>query len=265
VLNVESGLNDGLATPVVLVAIALAAEAAGGEAESVDPVLKAIALGALIGIAIGWLGALLVSISRTREWSRPAARGLALAVLPVLAYVVAGELGGNGFIAAFVAGVAFAFGAPWVARDHDAESFLETSSDLTGYAVWFIIGGVVSRSVDQFADPRVWAFAALALTVFRMVPVWISLLGTGLRPQTVAFVGWFGPRGLASLIFALLAIEGLAEDGEYGEGLSLVLGTILLTVLLSVLAHGFSGGPLADRYGAWFQRQRPPVEAGRAR
>jgi NhaP-type Na+/H+ or K+/H+ antiporter len=259
-LNVESGLNDGLATPVVLVAIAIAASDAGVEGPEVDRVLLSILIGVGEGVAVGWLGALLISISRTREWSTESSRGLALAALPIVAYVLAGQTSGNGFIAAFVAGLAFAAAAPWLARDHGAEDFLETSSDLTGFAVWFIVGGVVARSLGFMDDVRVWAFALLALTAFRMVPVWLSLLGTGLRPPSVLFIGWFGPRGLASVVFALLAIEELAAEGDVSPDLGLVLGTILLTVLLSVVAHGFSGGPLAERYGAWSSRARPPVE-----
>ncbi len=261
-LNVESGLNDGLATPVVLIAIAIAAADAGVEGPEVDRVLLSILIGVGEGIAVGWLGALLISVSRTREWSTESSRGLALAALPIVAYILAGETSGNGFIAAFVAGLAFAAAAPWLARDHGAEDFLETSSDLTGFAVWFIVGGVVARSLGALDDVRVWAFALLALTAFRMVPVWLSLLGTGLRPQSVLFIGWFGPRGLASVVFALLAIEELVAEGDVSPDLGVVLGTILLTVLLSVVAHGFSGGPLAERYGAWFDRERPPVETG---
>jgi sodium/hydrogen antiporter len=261
-LNVESGLNDGLATPVVLVALALASSSGGDEAAAVDPVLRSILIGVGVGVALGWLGALVLSISRNRGWSTEGSRGLALAVLPILAYVLAGEISGNGFIAAFVAGLAFAAAAPWLARDKEVEGFLESASDLTGFAVWFIVGGVVARALDSMADPRVWLFALLALTAFRMIPVWLSLLGTGLRPQSVLFIGWFGPRGLASIIFALLAIEELASDGELPADLQVALGTILLTVLISVVAHGFSGGPLAERYGAWCGRERPPAEAG---
>jgi sodium/hydrogen antiporter len=261
-LNVESGLNDGLATPVVLVALALASSSGGDEAAAVDPVLRSILIGLAVGVALGWLGALVLSISRTRGWSTEGSRGLALAVLPILAYVLADEVSGNGFIAAFVAGLAFAAAAPWLARDKEVEGFLESASDLTGFAVWFIVGGVVARSLDSMTDPRVWLFALLALTAFRMIPVWLSLLGTGLRPQSVLFIGWFGPRGLASIIFALLAIEELSAEGELPADLQVALGTILLTVLLSVVAHGFSGGPLATRYGAWFGRERPPAEAG---
>ena len=96
----------------------------------------------------------------------------------------------------------------------------------------------------------------LALTLLRMVPVALVLLGTGLRPQTVAFVGWFGPRGLASVVFTLLAAEGLDID----ENLSRVISAICLAVLLSVLAHGLSADPLSRRYGAWAERTRPTQE-----
>ena len=89
-------------------------------------------------------------------------------------------------------------------------------------------------------------FAVLALTVVRMVPVALALLGTGARPPTVAFVGWFGPRGLASIVFAVLILQG-----EPIPNLHLVLATISLTVILSVYAHGVSALPLTERYVAW--------------
>ena len=102
-------------------------------------------------------------------------------------------------------------------------------------------------------------FAVLALTLVRMLPVALSLLGTRLRPQTVAFIGWFGPRGLASVVFALIALESLEVDDD----LRVVLATICLTVLLSVVAHGFSAQPLATRYGAWVDARHAAGRAGR--
>ena len=122
--------------------------------------------------------------------------------------------------------------------------------------MWFTFGFIAVPLLVEHVGWAEVAFALLALTLLRMVPVALALLGTGLRPQTVAFVGWFGPRGLASVVFTLLAAEGLDLDAD----LVRVIATICLTVLLSVLAHGLSADPLARRYGAWAQRTRPDQE-----
>lgn len=177
-------------------------------------------------------------------------------MVPLLAYGTALVISGNGFVAAFIAGTAFAGSASWI---HDEETALldtEQFSDLLGYAVWLMLGLVAVPLVWREAGWRELVFALLALTVVRMLPVALSLIGTGLRPQTVAFVGWFGPRGLASVVFALIALESLELDKD----LRVVLATICLTVLMSVVAHGFSAQPLATRYGAWVTRTTPPAE-----
>ena len=188
--------------------------------------------------------------------STAASRTLGVLMIPLLAYGVALLLSGNGFVAAFVSGTAFAGSATWI---HDEESALlgaEEFSDLLGYAVWLVLGLVAVPLVWRVASWRELLFAVLALTLMRLLPVALSLVGTGLRPRTVAFIGWFGPRGLASVVFALIALESLEVDDD----LRVVLATICLTVLLSVIAHGFSAQPLATRYGAWVASAAPPAE-----
>ena len=129
-------------------------------------------------------------------------------------------------------------------------------ADPLGFAVWFAFGFIaVPVLVENVGWPEI-IFAVLALTLLRMVPVALALVGTGFKAPTVAFVGWFGPRGLASVVFTLLALEGLELDAA----LTQVVATICLTVLLSVLAHGLSAEPLAKRYGAWVERTRPTQE-----
>jgi NhaP-type Na+/H+ or K+/H+ antiporter len=182
-----------------------------------------------------------------------------VAVLPLLAYGSALMLSANGFVAAFIAGTAFAGAARWINEEKSALELTEAMSDPLGYAVWLVFGVAAVPLVWDRVGPRELVFAALALTVLRMGPVAVSLLGTGLRPATMAFVGWFGPRGLASVVFALLALESLAEDAALG----IVLTTVSVTVLLSVVLHGVSAEPLARRYGAWVQ-QAQPVEELRA-
>ena len=162
-------------------------------------------------------------------------------VLPLIAYFGAELAGGNAFVAAFVAGTAFAGAARWLEDEESSLALTEALADPLGFAVWFTFGFI---AVPLLVEHVGWAevvFAVLALTLLRMVPVALALLGTGLRPPTVAFVGWFGPRGLASVVFTLLAAEGLDLD----EDLIRVIATICLTVLLSVLAHGLSADPLS--------------------
>ncbi|HYN65394.1 MAG TPA: cation:proton antiporter [Ornithinibacter sp.] len=255
-LNVESGLNDGLCTPFVLFAIAaLAGEEGLGPVESIWAALGDLAVGIAVGIAVGAGAGLILGWSREHGLSSRHTRPLAALVLPVIAYFGAELAGGNAFVAAFVAGSAFAGVARW-AEEEETLELTEALADPLGFAVWFAFGFI---AVPVLVENVGWAevtFSVLALTLLRMVPVALALLGTGLRAPTVAFVGWFGPRGLASVVFTLLALEALELDAN----LTRVVATICLTVLLSVLAHGFSADPLSARYGAWAQRTRPTQE-----
>ena len=124
------------------------------------------------------------------------------------------------------------------------------------YAVWALFGFLFVSRLDIIFVWQSIVFAVLALTVLRMVPVAVVLIGTGWRRQSVLFVGWFGPRGLASVVFALLAIESLPHDAA----LDSVVGAIAATVLLSVILHGVTADPWARRYGAWVAAHRPTVE-----
>lgn len=256
-LNVESGLNDGLATPVVLFAIAAIAGSEGLRVgESLADAAVELALGAAIGVAIGLLGALILGWSRRARTSTTDGRALAVLLLPLLAYAFALVLSGNGFVAAFVCGTSFAGGARWLEREESALHLTEAIAEPLGYAVWLIFGVAAVRVAWGQVGFREVAFAVLALTVLRMGPVALSLAGSGLRWPTVLFVGWFGPRGLASVVFALIALESLAVD----PALVSVLATITVTVLGSVIAHGLSADPWSNRYGAWVSSAGPMAE-----
>jgi sodium/hydrogen antiporter len=256
-LNVESGLNDGLATPVVLFAIAvLAGEEGLGPRETIVSALVEVVLGVVAGAAVGAAGGAVLGWSRQHRMSTAASRTLGVLMIPLLAYGAALVMSGNGFVAAFISGTAFAGSAAWIHEEESALLGAEELADLLGYAVWLVLGLVAVPLVWREAGWRELVFALVALTLVRMLPVALSLLGTHLRPQTVAFIGWFGPRGLASVVFSLIALESLDLDDD----LRVVLATISLTVLLSVIAHGFSAQPLASRYGAWVSRVTPPAE-----
>ena len=256
-LNVESGLNDGLCTPFVLFAIAaLAGEEGLGPVESIGAALADLAVGTLVGVAVGAGAGLLLGWSREHGLSSRHTRPLAVLVLPLIAYFGAELAGGNAFVAAFVAGTAFAGAARWLEEEESSLALTEALADPLGFGVWCTFGFIAVPLLVEHVGWGEVVFAVLALTLLRMAPVALSLLGTGLRAPTVAFVGWFGPRGLASVVFTLLAAEGLELD----EDLTRVVATICLTVLLSVLAHGLSADPLSRRYGAWAKRTRPTQE-----
>jgi NhaP-type Na+/H+ or K+/H+ antiporter len=256
-LNVESGLNDGLATPVVLFAIAaLAGEEGLRAGTSAAEAALEIVLGTAVGAAVGAGGGLLLGWSRRRGLSSAHTRAIGVLVLPIIAFTLAEVVGGNTFVSAFVAGTAMAGAAAWTDEEGSALELTEMLSEPFGFAVWFVFGFAALPLVWSAVGWREVVFAVASLTALRMVPVALALLGTGLRAQTVAFVGWFGPRGLASVVFALIAVETLEADDDLRK----VLTAVALTVLLSVVAHGLTADVLAARYGAWVGREQPTAE-----
>jgi sodium/hydrogen antiporter len=261
ILNVESGLNDGLATPVVLFAVAAAAGAAHESAgHALGEALLELTIGALVGAVAGYLGGHLIELTRASGWAERELLPIATLAVPLLCYYGAQEVHGNGFIAAFVAGTAFAASQATVTELHEDVRLTGLTSTFLGYGAWMLFGVVAVAGLSPLFSWQNLVYAVLSLTVLRMVPVALSLLGSGLRIQTVAFVGWFGPRGLASIIFALIAFEDLQAEPAVAAALSV----IATTVVLSVLAHGLTASPGAQRYGAWANRTRPPVESAEA-
>lgn len=258
-LNVESGLNDGLAAPVVTFLIAAAAVHLGtaDEAESVaakvPDALAELGLGVALGVAIGWIGGRLIDLGTTRGWTTPGGNRIAAITLPVLALAGGAAIGANVFIAAFVAGLAF--GATCHANaDEEVAELPELMGEILSLVVWMLFGASLLLPGLEDVDWRVVVVAVASLTVVRMVPVALALVGAGVDRATTVFLGWFGPRGLASVVFLLLAAEGLPEDDP---GVRTVVATITLTVLLSVVAHGVSARPLSG----WLAR-RCGEEAG---
>lgn len=241
-ITVESGLNDGIATPVVMLALAGAASA--GAAAHDQGLLEALAelgLGVVVGAGVGLGGGWLLRWARTREWAAEDVAGIAVLALALGAYMAAIAIHGNGFVAAFCAGLAF--GAAAGRRGPAELVFVEQVSGLVSLLVWLAFGALTFSTILARADLLVVLYAILSLTLVRMLPVAVACIGAGLDTKTVLFVGWFGPRGLASLVFALLALE---ELGAASDDAVTVIG---VTVLRSVLAHGLSANSLASRYG----------------
>jgi NhaP-type Na+/H+ or K+/H+ antiporter len=256
-LNVESGLNDGLATPVVLGALAVLVEASGRDEQTIlslaaVPVLLGLGIGTLLGIAGAWL----LDTSHDRGWSSTRARGIAVLALPLLSFGLAEVLEANAFIAAFVGGLLFGRFAHCVEIEAEVSETLEIAADLLSSVLWLLAGALLVGALSSGLEWQWVASAVLALTLLRAVPVAIGLAGSGFRWPTVLFLGWFGPRGIATIVFGLITVETLDD-----EALLLDVGGVLsVTVLLSVVLHGVTAGPLSIRYGAWVARAHGPIE-----
>jgi NhaP-type Na+/H+ or K+/H+ antiporter len=246
-VNVESGLNDGIATPFV--SVALAGAATGGEVAGHGPAAAAaeLAVGLLVGVAAGGAGGLLVNAARRRGWVADGFAGPAVLGLAVCAYASAVALHGNGFIAAFVGGLAF--GTAGGPRGEPLVPFVEETGALVSLLVWLAFGAVAVAPAVEGLNWQIVLYAVLSHTVIRMVPVAAALAGARLDRDTIALVGWFGPRGLASVVFALLALEELGSPAA-----DHAVAVITITVLLSVVAHGATADPLATRYAQHLAR-----------
>ena len=259
ILNGESGLNDGLVTPVVLFALVAAADSSDlAVGRAVADAAVELVIGVMVGVVAGFVSGRVLSAASARGAALPSLVPLAVAVIPLLAYFGATVVHGNGFIAAFVAGTAFAATrGHWPAVRDDSLVSTESISTLLEYAVWSLFGLLfVSRVLDFVTWPNV-AFAVLALTALRMVPVLVCLAGTGFAVRTQLFIGWFGPRGLATVVFALIASE------ELGDQVGMVhTGVLGVTVLLSVIVHGVTAPPWSAAYGRWVESRKPLAETG---
>jgi sodium/hydrogen antiporter len=246
-LNVESGLNDGIVTPVVAFALAVAAGQLldGDEPHEVGGALAELAIGVGVGLAVGVIAAGLIAVGSRRSWIAPGGRRMAALAAALGSFAAAVAVDGNGFVAAFVAGVAFGRGLAGVEIEvEQADELPELLGELLALSVWFLFGAALVPLALHGFEPADLVYALLSLTAVRLLPVGLSLFRSGLDVRTVLLVGWFGPRGLASVVFALLAVEELGETPLVGE----VVGVVALTVLLSVVLHGVSAGPLVSRY-----------------
>src|SRR5215211_3961835 len=248
-LNVESGLNDGICVPLLIIFLTIAQTEEGvGQVEPARVVLEQIGFGAIAGVAASTLGDWILRRFGGRGWMEGTWRQINTVATPLLAYTVAAGLGGSGFIAAFVAGITFRI----VAADHAKEAtFLaEQTGELLNAVTFLLFGAVLLGPALGGLDWRITLYAVASLTVVRMLPVALAMVGAGLRRVTVGFLGWFGPRGLASIVFVLV----LLEETDLPER-SLMLTVVTWTVALSVYAHGLTAGPGATRYATWYHAQ----------
>ena len=244
-LNVESGLNDGIALPAVFLFAALAA---GEEASSgfwLRFAGQQIGVGMGIGIAVGVLGALAIEVASRHSWIDGINAQLTTLAFGVLALAGATAADGNGFIAAFVAGLVF--GTRSNRSEHIIE-YTEDSSRLLTALSFFVFGNVIVPEAASGLTLGVGICVVGSLTLGRMLPVAVATWTARPNWRTVAFLGWFGPRGIASIVFALIVVEQSSDAGA-----DVVLSIVTWTVLASVFLHGITAGPMARRYGTWFQ------------
>jgi len=253
-LNVESGLNDGLCVPLFFIAIAIAEadEGAVSGRSALELVAEEIGWGSVGGIVAGLLGAAAVSAAQRRGLAEPHWLQILTAATAVLAAGIAIGLGGSIFIAAFVGGLVF--GGVRRRAEGEVGYLVDQGGELLNAVTFLVFGAVI---LGPALDDLTWElvlYAALSLTVVRMVPVALSLIGTHARRPTVAFLGWFGPRGLASIVFAVILFEDSALPHQ-----DTILLAVVATVALSVYAHGLSAQPLTRRYVSWYERREQPA------
>ena len=249
-LNVESGLNDGIVTPFVTLFLTLVVSEEGGASNRwLLEAGKEIGLALVVAIGVGVVGGMLLRIAHQRRFTSEVSEQLAIVSLALLAYLGSVAIGGNGFVAAFVGGLMF--GAATRGTLHEPTEFTETIGLFASFVVWTVFGALfVGPVLTARVDAAAIAYAVLSLTVVRMVPVAISLTGLGLRRDTLAIMGWFGPRGLASVVFTLVAVETLDRSGAAPDAL---VEVATWTILLSVMAHGLTARPIARAYGRRMQ------------
>ena len=252
-LNVESGLNDGIVSPFVALFTAMAlAQGTGQAGRWFASALSEIGLGVGVGVAAGLLGGWLYAAALRRGWTATTGEQIGNLALALCAFWAAKTLGGNGFVAAFLGGLLF--GHATRERLHVATEFTETTGTLLSLFVWAVFGANLVPPLLQPFSPLALLYALLSLTVIRMIPVAISLLRARLRLDTAFIMGWFGPRGLASAVFLLMAYESFHEAGR---GSDLLADTAAWTILLSVVLHGISAVPLANWYARRLETADP--------
>ncbi len=248
-LNVESGLNDGICVPILFVFLALAT-GSGGEGSTHTLALKLVAeeigIGASVGLALSVVGAWLIKQFSARGWITETWRQLPVVALAVTTFALAQILGGSGFIACFAGGLLFGS----IAKQHKPRLLLaaEGTGDTLALITWVVFGAaVVGQAIGSFSG-EVVVYALLSLTVVRMLPVFLTLAGMNLRAGEKLFMGWFGPRGLASIVFAVIVLNEKLPGG------GTIAMTVVCTILLSIILHGLSANPLVAALVARLKR-----------
>ncbi len=250
-LNVESGLNDGIVLPILLICVSLAGASEGQHSLGywIQFVAWQVICGPIVGIAVGYLGGQALQWAQQREWVNEAFQDLAAIGLALLAFSGAELVGGNGFLAAFCAGLTLGNTTSKICSC--LYEFAEAEGQLLTLLTFMIFGAIMVFPVLPYVDGSILLYAILSLTLIRLLPVWISLIGLDLRLHTIAFVGWFGPRGIASILYILLVLKEshLAHHET-------IFTVVITTVLSSVYAHGLTAVPWANLYARQIQKMQ---------
>jgi len=243
-INVESGLNDGIVFPILLTVLAIITTDGEGSQNSgwLGYIAQQIAIGALGGALVGWGGAKLAQLTMSRRWMEHQYYNLIPIALAIFAYYFAEFFGGNGYIAAFFGGL-FLGNTDKVLRTH-VEEFAESEGEFLVMVSFLIFGLVFVPETLPYWDLKALIFAILSLTLLRMLPVVLGFGGFRLDLSTRLFIGWFGPRGIASILYILVAIHQLGLS----HGHETIFAVATLTILLSIILHGLSAKPLAILY-----------------
>lgn len=244
-LNQESGLNDGICVPVLLLLLALIApteQHAGTATLAITLMLEEIGIGLLVAFVLTSLTIRLLKISYLNGWQLPLWRQLTMPGLALLCFALAQTLGGSGFIAAFVGGLFI--GHRLGEHKHAYMDSCEGYGDLLSVVIWMVFGATLMPILPELLHWQYWLYAIASLTLLRMVSVWLSLIGTGLKPELKLFIGWFGPRGLASIVFAVMVLQN--EPSLIGQ--RPIIATVLCTIILSVILHGLTANPWVERF-----------------
>ncbi|GMR06793.1 MAG: cation:proton antiporter [Gammaproteobacteria bacterium] len=249
-LNVESGLNDGICVPILLLFLALAmGQVSGGDTGpfAVKLVIEEIGIGLAVGLIITLLSVQLLKIAWQRKWLTPTWMQIPVVALALACFTLAQLLGGSGFIAAFSGGLLFG-----VLERSMRDEFLlaaEGTGDTLALVTWVIFGAAVAGSVLNSLSWPIFIYAILSLTVIRMLPVFLALTGSDISTEGKLFIGWFGPRGLASIVFAVIVLNSGFPDNDP------IIMTVAYTIILSILLHGVSATTWARAYGKRHEKE----------
>ena len=243
-LNVESGLNDGICVPVLLIFLTIAQGNVGDSSTgtlAIKLVLEQIGIGLLVGLFIAFTSVQLLKLAWQQKWLTPTWRQIPVVAMALACFAMAQHLGGSGFIAAFCGGLLFGF-----LENNQRDEFLlaaEGTGDTLALVTWIIFGAVIADDLLHNMSWSILLYAVLSLTIIRMLPVFIALTGSGISTEGKLFIGWFGPRGLASIVFAVIVINSkLIEE----DPIIMVVGC---TIILSIVAHGITANPWAKAFG----------------
>ena len=256
-LNVESGLNDGICVPILFVFLALATGKAGEEGPwhlAVMLVAEEIGIGLAVGLILTTLAALLLKFAKGQDWLTYTWIQVPILALALGCFGVAQWLGGSGFIASFSGGLLFGILAKQVKEEYLRAA--EGTGDTMALITWVIFGAAVVGQAAGHFNWQIWLYAILSLTLIRMLPVFLVLTGMGVSTEGKLFMGWFGPRGLASIVFAVIVVNANVPNS------GVIAATAVCTIMLSILFHGITANPWAKGFGERFAKRRGDSHTG---